>query len=450
MKPPWKYSALTAVLVILAPSGSQAGEMNASLKIALSNAQSLPTKFDRYGAPNRDAIAAESVSEHLADRAVYPDEEPGSRLQPRDIFGPVTDVSETSISFNGSRFDHLCSNSYLGLNGHQGLREKIAGFVRDSPSFGAHGSAELNGFTIWHERLVAELRNIYEADAALLYSSCYLANISVIPALAGPGDDIFMDKNCHKSIVDGCLLSRARMHVYKHNDARDLKSSLDRANGKHKLIVSEGVFSVEGDILDLPSIHNLAVQYECLLMVDEACSIGQLGTTGRGVEEYFGLPGSINVKVGTLSKALCADGGYAVYDGKIERRLRFQRGAIFSTAPSVLQAFIAGEAARILRVEGRDLISSLARNAETWRRCLTGAGFDIGASTTAIVPIHFAGEQQLTQAYQQALSVGVYCLPVGRPWSAETCALRTSVTAAHDARQLEDVAARLRARVNMR
>ena len=394
-----------------------------------------------------DELADESASGQLVNRAVHSTEEPTSYLRPRDIFGPVTDVSETSISFNGSPFDHLCSNSYLGLNGHPDLREKIAKFVRDSPSFGAHGSVELNGFTIWHEQLVTELRNIHRADAAVLYNSCYLANISVIPSLVGPGDDIFMDKNCHKSILDGCLLSGARIHVFQHNDARDLESFLAQADGKHKLIVSEGVFSIEGDILDLPSIHNLAAQYGCILMVDEACSIGQLGRTGRGVEEYFDLPGSIDVRVGTLSKALCSDGGYAACDATFAGRLRFQRGATFSTAVSVLQAFIAGEAARILRLEGRHLISNLTRNAETWRRCLTAAGFKIGASATAIVPIHFADEHRLSQAYHQALSAGVYCLPTGRPWSTETCALRTSVTAAHDTQQLKDVAARLCASV---
>jgi len=382
---------------------------------------------------------------HVQPDAV--DEKPPLELRPADLLGPATEVSETSISFGGRRFDHLCSNSYLGLNGHQGLRESIARFVCDSPSIGTHGSAELNGSTVWHERLVTELKAVSQAEAAVFYSSCYLANISVIPALAGPGDDIFVDKSCHKSILDGCLLSRARIYLYEHNNVRDLGSLLERADGARKLIVSEGVFSIEGDILCLPSIHALAKQRDCLLMVDEACSIGQIGATGRGVEEHFGLPGAIDVRVGTFAKAMCTDGGYATCNESLAARLRFHRGATFSSALSPLQAFIAGEAMNILRTEGRALVSSLTRNAGIWRRCLTDAGLDIGASATAIVPIRFGDEQQLMWAYQQALSAGVYCLPAGRHWSRDICALRTSVTAAHDARQLEATAARLHLRL---
>lgn len=378
------------------------------------------------------------------------EKKPPLELRPVDLFGPASEVSETSICFGSRRFDHLCSNSYLGLNGHQGLRESIASFVRDTPSFGTHGSAELNGATVWHERLVTELKAMFQAEAAVLYSSGYLANISVIPALVGPGDDVFVDKSCHKSIVDGCLLSGGRIYTYDHNDAWDLGTMLERADGVRKLIVSEGVFSVKGDVLDLPSIHALAEQYDCMLMVDEACSVGQIGATGCGVEEHFNLPGAINVRVGTFAKAMCVDGGYAVCDEGVAGHLRFQRGATFSSALSPLQAFIAGETAGILRTEGRALVASLTRNAATWRRCLIDAALDIGASTTAIVPIRFGDEQQLTWAYQQALSADIYCLPVGRHWSRDVCALRTSVTAAHDTRQLEAAAARLHLRLGGR
>jgi 7-keto-8-aminopelargonate synthetase-like enzyme/non-ribosomal peptide synthetase component F len=397
-----------------------------------------------------DELVGQLADERVPARVSTVDDKPPLELRPLDLLGPVTEVSETSIAFRGRKFDHLCSNSYLGLNGHPGLRENVTRFVQDSTFLGTHGSPELNGWTMWHERLVTELKALAGTEAAVLYSSCYLANISVIPALVGPGDDVFVDKNCHNSITDGCILSRARIYPFNHNDPGDLRSLLERAGGARRLIVSEGVFSIEGDIIRLPAIHALAEQYDCLLMVDEACSIGQVGAAGRGVEEHFGLPGVIDVRVGTLAKAMCADGGYAVCNEHLAAYLRFQRGAAFSSALSPLQAIIAAEAASILRHQGRALVSRLTHNAQTWRRCLTEAGLDIGASTTAIVPIHLGDEQELTRAYQRALSADVFCLPVGRPWSSDICALRTSVTAAHDAQQLEAVAARLQLSLSCR
>jgi len=400
------------------------------------------------GTCSRSVLGPEATIDQLANGGLTAltassDEEATSRSRTRDLMGPVSEISETFITFGKSRFAHFCSNSYLGLNSHRRLREKITDFIQASPSFGAHGSAEVNGFTIWHERLVAELRQIHDADAALLYSSCYLANISVIPALVGPGDCVFIDRSCHKSIIDGCVLSGARISVFNHNDAEDLRSFLAQEDSARKLIVTEGVFSVEGDILDLPAIHDVAAEHGAILMVDEACSLGHIGATGRGVEEHFALPGSIDVRVGTLSKALCAGGGYVVGDARLVGRLRFQRGDTFSTALPVLQAFIAAEAAYILRIEGADLIAALTRNAEIWRSGLTDGGLNIGSSVTAIVPIYFADDEQLSLAFERSLSAGLYCLPLGRLWSAGTYALRTSVTVAHDPTELKKSAIRL-------
>lgn len=365
--------------------------------------------------------------------------------RPRDLLGPVTEVTETSISFGPLTFEHLCSNSYLGLGSHPDLRENVARFIRDRATLCAHGSAELNGTTVWHERLIEELSRAHETETAVLYSSGYLANVSVIPALAGPGDEVFVDAACHKSIIDGCILSGADIHVYAHNDAADLELSLRQATqGSRKLIITEGVFSVDGDILDLPSVRALAQQYGCRLLVDDACAVGQIGRTGRGTAEHFGLPDAIDVTVGTLAKTLCASGGYVACDRETADRLRLKRGETFSTAIPPLQAFIAAEAARLLRTEGSSLTARLARNAAIWRDSLVTAGFDIGTSATAITPLRYEDEGRMRRAFLHALDVGVYCLPAGRAWSATGFALRTSVTAAHDPRRLGDIAARLR------
>ncbi|MGF6256916.1 aminotransferase class I/II-fold pyridoxal phosphate-dependent enzyme [Ensifer sp. LBL] len=370
------------------------------------------------------------------------------QTRPRDLLGSVLDVTETDIRFAQGAFDHCCSNSYLGIAGRPEIRAQIARFLDQSGPHGAHGSAELNGFTTWHEQLVMAVKVIHGSEAALLYGSGYLANISAISAVVEGDAHLFVDEDCHQSIVDGCRLSGARITTYRHNDASNLESLLSatpRSGTERRAIVTEGVFSIEGDVLDLPAIHAIARRFDCLLIVDEGCSLGLLGIDGAGVESHFGLPGSIDIRTGTLAKAIGSTGGYVTCRLADMARLRFHRAASFSTSLSPLNAFIALQGARLLRLEGRALKARLDRNAALWREGLNALGFDTARSATAIVPLLCAGPDDVAALFQRALRLGVYALPVSSPWSRRVNGLRTSVTAAHRPDRLREIIGRFAA-----
>jgi len=206
-------------------------------------------------------------------------------------------MTETEIVFAKQRFWHFCSNSYLGFASDPKIKSVVQQFNESFFSVGSHGSVEFNSFTEYHERLVGRLTKIYQCDNAILYGSAYMANISVLPAIIAPLDDVYLDASCHQSILDGCQLAGCSLHVFKHNDMSHLAELLSKQSKGRKVIVSEGVFSMEGDILNLPVMRQLADQYDALLVIDEACSLGQLGKNGFGVEEHFGLPNSIDVRI---------------------------------------------------------------------------------------------------------------------------------------------------------
>ncbi|EGI6181772.1 aminotransferase class I/II-fold pyridoxal phosphate-dependent enzyme [Salmonella enterica subsp. houtenae serovar 51:z4,z23:-] len=377
-----------------------------------------------------------------------PDRPNWNEHSPRDLLGPAICVTETHISFARGELDHCCSNSYFGLAGHPTIRTQLAQFINEGQILGAHGSAELNGFTHWHEQLTTAISEIHNCEAVMLYGSGYLANISVIAAIVSAGDQLFVDENCHQSLIDGCRLSGAKISVYKHNDADDLEGLLlanPRSPNAVWAIVTEGVFSIEGDILALPAIHTLARRFDCRLIVDEACSLGLLGVDGTGVESHFGMPGAIDIRTATMGKALASTGGYVTCRTGDVMRLRFQRGASFSTSLSPLNAFISLQGAKLLLKEGKQLKLSLDRNTILWRESLNALGFDTGRSSTAIVPIMCADSKAVRALFLRALELGIYVLPVSPPWSKRVHAVRTSVTSAHEPDRLREIAARFTA-----
>ncbi|WP_146251041.1 aminotransferase class I/II-fold pyridoxal phosphate-dependent enzyme [Nocardia tenerifensis] len=369
-----------------------------------------------------------------------------SQLDVRGLLGPASGISETAIHFRGRRFDHLCSNSYLGLNSHPVIRAAMVEFAGKSTSFGSHGSGAINGYTTEHQRLVDALRALLRCEAVTLYSSGYLANVSAIPAIAGSDDALFIDERCHRSLLDGCLLSGAAVHIYRHNDPDDLRGQLRAfpVDGR-RVIVCEAIFGVGGDIADLPALAACAREENALLFVDEASSVGQLGPGGRGIEAHYGMPGCIDIRVGSLAKAFVGGGGFVTSTAEFAEGLQRHRGATFSTVISPMAAALGAESVELLLREGDELVGRLAANRATWTTALHAAGFDTGVSATAIVPLLFPAVEDTARWFHAALDAGVFLLPLSGAWSSRPGgALRSTVTAAHEPEVLLDVADRLR------
>lgn len=367
----------------------------------------------------------------------------------------VQEVSENHIRFKQQCFSHFCSNSYLGLGNHPQLKQEIIKLLNSSAGLGSHGSQLLNGSTIVHQELQATIAENYACQHVALFGSAYMANISTIPVIAQSGDHLLVDEYCHRSIIDACVLASGNIYVFKHNDNNMLESKLRqlKQSSKNKIIITEGVFSMNGDVSDLPSLRYLADRYGALLVVDEACSLGHIGSSGKGLEEYFNLPGAIDIRIGTLSKAVPSIGGYVAASTKYTVPISLQRGAIYSGALPILQAKIAVTALKIMH-DNRSLITRLQNNARLWREGLRQIGFDVMQSSTAIVPIKtfdFATTKWMTQ---NLLKVHIYTFPVTYPWVEYGLErIRTTVTAAHTEEQIKQalhkmqpIAARLNAR----
>jgi 7-keto-8-aminopelargonate synthetase-like enzyme len=225
---------------------------------------------------------------------------------------PTTGVTNHRVTMaDGRDMVMLASYSYLGLIGHPRITAAAAAALETYGS-GAGGVRLLTGTTDLHERLEARIAAFAGRADACVYSSGYVTNVAIVTALMGPGDLVLMDKLDHASIVDGALLSGAKWKTYRHNDMDHLEKLLSESEGGHGtvLVVADSVFSMDGDVMDLPGTRALCDRYGARLMVDEAHSIGALGATGHGVEEHFGMYGSIDVKMGTLSKSIPSVGGY--------------------------------------------------------------------------------------------------------------------------------------------
>ena len=256
-----------------------------------------------------------------ADRYFY--------LQP--TVGPV---NHRVTMADGREMVMLASYSYLGLIGHPRI-DAAAQRAIDEYGTGAGGVRLLTGTSDLHVALESRIAAFTHRDDACVYSSGYVTNVAIVTGLTGPGDLILMDKLDHASIVDGALLSGAKWRTYRHNDMDHLEKLLAAAQGEYNtvLVVADSVFSMDGDIMDLPSTKALCERYGARLMVDEAHSIGSLGATGHGIEEHFGMVGSIDLKMGTLSKSIPSIGGYLAADGDVVDYLRhYSRPFIFSAA----------------------------------------------------------------------------------------------------------------------
>ncbi len=327
----------------------------------------------------------------------------------------------------------LASYSYLGLIGHPRI-DAAARDAIDAYGSGAGGVRLLTGTTDLHQRLEARLAAFTRREDACVYSSGYVTNAAIITGLTGPGDLILMDKLDHASIVDGALLSGAKWRTYRHNDMAHLEKLLSEAAGQHPtiLVIADSVFSMDGDVMDLPGTRELCDRYGARLMVDEAHSIGALGATGHGVEEHFGMYGAIDIKMGTLSKAIPSVGGYCAGDEALVDYLRhFSRPFIFSAALPPAQAAAALVALDVIEAEP-ERVASLHKQAAKYTAGLKAQGWDTMKSTTCVVPIMIADEDKTLDLTRMMFDRGVFVCPIVHPAVPRgTDRLRTCLMATH-------------------
>lgn len=356
---------------------------------------------------------------------------------------PLIEGSQNSqVVVDGKEVLLLCSNNYLGLANHPVLKEASIKAV-EHYGVGTGASRLVSGTMELHDQLERKIAAFKGTERALLFNSGYAANTGVIPALAHKGDILFSDKLNHASIVDGCLLSRARLVRYPHNDMNFLRRCLAEHRGDgRRIIVADGVFSMDGDMANLAELVAIKKEHGALLMVDDAHGTGVFGSTGRGTAEHLGLSSEIDISMGTLGKALGGFGAFIASSHEIiEYLVNRARPFIFSTSlpPAVLAA--ASAAFNIVDSrEGADLRQRLAANAEYLRNSLCEAGFDTLGSETQIIPV-FVGDAQKTMEFSRALlDEGVFVQGIRPPTvPVGSSRLRFTLMATHEESDLHCV-----------
>jgi glycine C-acetyltransferase/8-amino-7-oxononanoate synthase len=366
--------------------------------------------------------------EELRDKGLY------RRL--RLVSGP----QGPRVTLDGRPILLLCSNNYLGLADHPRVRGAAAEAAMRWGT-GAGASRLISGNMQPHRQLEERLAAFKGYESALLFGSGYLANTGTIAALTGRGEAVFSDQLNHASIIDGCRLSRAETFVYRHGDVEHLAWGLREAAGRASLIVTDGVFSMDGDLAPLEDLARLAGEHGCRLMVDEAHATGAVGPGGRGSVAAAGLSGEVDVVVGTLGKALGSYGAYVCASRELtEYLLNTARSFIFSTAPpppSVAASFAALE----LLESHPHRVERLAENATILRSALAAEGLAVGGSSTQIVPVEVGDAARTMELCERVLERGVFAQGIRPPTVPEGGSrLRFTVMATHRAGELERAA----------
>jgi len=365
-----------------------------------------------------------------------------ARLKENDLYYlnmPVEEIlPDSKVLLRGHVMGMYASYSYLGLVGHPRINEAAKKAI-DKFGTGTNGVRMLAGTLTIHKELEETIANFKHAEAAVTYSSGYVTNLTVISSLMGRGDYVFSDKLNHASIVDGCLMSGAEFRRFRHNDMEHLEGLLKNAPADvAKMVVADSVFSMDGDIIDLPKVLELTKKYNAWLMIDEAHSVGVLGKTGTGIEEHFGLGDVIDIKMGTLSKTIPSVGGYIASNKDIITFLSHaSRAYMFSAALPPAQAAAANEAFKVILDEPWR-IEKLNENTKQFIGGLKGRGFDTMLTETAIVPVLCGDDDMAFAMTREAQHNDVFVLPVASPAVPEGLArLRATVTAAHETSEIE-------------
>jgi len=357
-------------------------------------------------------------------------------------FIPISRSEGTVVEIEGRRLIMAGSNNYLGLTHHRRVLDAARKAIERYGS-ACTGSRFLNGTLELHEELERRLARFLQREAALCFSTGFQTNLGVISALCGKDDLVLCDRENHASIFDGCRQSFAELRKYRHEDMEDLERQLDLASGRDvrgKLIIVDGVFSMMGEIANLPRICELAQRYGARVLVDEAHSVGVLGANGRGAAEHHGVEAQVDLVVGTFSKSFASLGGFVAGPETVIHYIRHHaRSLIFSASipPSTAAAALA--ALDVMESEP-ELRERLMNRAETVRRGLTDMGFAVGPTQTPIVPVIVGDQDQLFRFWKLLFDYGLFTNPVTVPAVPPNMDLiRTSYMATHTDEQITRV-----------
>ncbi len=355
-------------------------------------------------------------------------------------FKAIESGADTEVFIHGKSLIMVGSNNYLGLTQDPRVKEAAKKAIDDYGS-GCTGSRFLNGTLVLHEELEEKLARFMKREAALCFSTGFQTNLGTIATLVGKDDLIFADRTNHASIVDGCRLAFGRTLKFKHNKLDDLERLLRTNNTSGgKAIIVDGVFSMEGDIVDLPNIAKLAEKYQARVLVDDAHAIGVLGKHGRGTGEHYGLEDKVDIVLGTFSKSFASIGGFIAGDRYVIDYIKhISRPLIFSASMPPAAVATVSAAVDILEKEPERL-ERLWRNVRKMKEAFDKLGFNTGRSQTPIIPIHIGEDVKCFQFWKMLFDNGVFSNPVVSPAVPPgEAVIRTSYMATHTDAELDEV-----------
>ncbi|UCD25833.1 MAG: pyridoxal phosphate-dependent aminotransferase family protein [Gemmatimonadota bacterium] len=354
-------------------------------------------------------------------------------------FKPISKAEDTVVVIEGQERVMMGSNNYLGLTHHPRVLEAAKRALEQFGS-GCTGSRFLNGTLALHEELESRLADFLNKEAALIFSTGYQANLGLISGLIGRGDVVLIDKLDHASIVDGAKLSYGDTQRFNHGDLEQLERKLKRQAGNGTMVIVDGVYSMEGDVADVPELVKLCQRYGAALAVDDAHSIGVLGPNGDGTAAHFGLIEETDVIVGTFSKSLASIGGFVAASESVIHYLKHHsRPLIFTAAlpPANTAGVLAAMDIMISEPERR---TSLWQNTRRFQEGCRSLGFDIGPTETPIIPILIGTLERTFMFWRQLYDAGVFTNPVVPPAvPPDQCRLRASLMATHTKDQIDSV-----------
>jgi len=361
-------------------------------------------------------------------------------LKEQNLYNTIRTIESPQgawVTIEGRRVLNMCSNNYLGLANHPALREAAKKAI-DEYGVGPGAVRSIAGTMTVHDMLDKAVAEFKRVEAALTLQSGFMANVAVIPALVGKGDTILSDELNHASIIDGARLSRATIKVFRHADMDHLESLLKEDNEGNVLVITDGVFSMDGDIAKLPTIVELAKRYGALTMVDDAHGEGVLGENGRGIVDHFHLHGQVDVEVGTFSKAIGTVGGFAAGSAKLIEFLKQRaRPFLFSSALTPPDVMATLEAIKILTNSG-ELVDRLWENGRYFKAEMKKLGFDVGASETPITPVMLGEAEVAAEMSKRLFEAGVFASKISFPTVPRGKArIRVMISAAHEKADLD-------------